>query len=402
MSNKLNIYACSGLEQQHRQDGGSFSQFSNELQAELEVNDNNPIFTTDTDGNGLWAGTDSSQSQEQEDPGFSTEDQENGLWAGTDSGQSQEQEDTGFSTENPEDGLWAGMNNQFRAEEAPDFNVVDPGDGLWAGTANQAQKETDPDFEIVDNNDNGLWAGTENQDKKEDDPGFGIVDTGNGLWAGMNNNKSKYEKPEFYLTNQELWVATQVKDDLDMSGWQTNETLRYYLGSSADGGCAEYFLYIFIPDNEVLQYTAAVNRKRPLQLKTYKYVLALFTELGYGTEAEMRNILRAGIEKTFDAPVETVLEEIRLGKREGVGIAAEVVAAIISAVVTVVLAVISGVISYCINKNAVKYTAPTYEELSSSVPEDTDILGYSRKGSNGWLWLAAGVGAVLFFLGKKK
>ena len=379
MRNKLNIYACSGLEQQHRQDGGSFSQFGNELQAELEVNDNfdNPIFTTDTDGNGLWAGTDSGQSQEQEDPGFSTED--------------------------PEDGLWAGMNNQFRAEEAPDFNVVDPGDGLWAGTANQAQKETDPDFEIVDNNDNGLWAGTENQDKKEDDPGFRVVDTGNGLWAGMNNNKSKYEKPEFYLTNQELWVATQVKEDLDMSGWQTNETLRYYLGSSADGGCAEYFLYIFIPDNEVLQYTSAVNRKRPLQLKTYKYVLALFTELGYGTEAEMRNILRAGIEKTFDAPIETVLEEIKLGKREGVGggLEAPVIAAIISAVVSIVLAVISGVISYCINKNAVKYTAPTYEELSSSVPEDTDILGYSRKGSNGWLWLAAGVGAVLFFLGKK-
>ena len=350
--NKLNIYACSGLEAQQQFQGGGNSFSTNEAGVQVKTD-----VIIDND-----------------DPGFSLTDGGNGLWSGTE--QNQVDTDTEFTQEPDNNGLWAGT-EQTQEEESTEFTQDTDGNGLWA-TGEQSREE-DPEFEIVDN--------------------------GNGLWASMNKGKyDRYENPGFYLTDQELWASTQVKEDLEMSGWQTNETLRYYLGSSKDGGCAEYFLYIFIPENEVLKYSAAVNRKRPLQLKTYKYVLALFTELGYGTESEMREIIRNGIESAFETSVEDVLDGIRTGKREAIGpvLSSTIIAAIISAVVSVVLAVVTGVIEYCKTKAAAKYTAPTYEELSSSVPEDTDILGYSGKGSNGWLWLAAGVGAVLFFLGKKK
>lgn len=140
--------------------------------------------------------------------------------------------------------------------------------------------------------------------------------------------------------------ARKVAQNIEDSGWMRNETLRKYLGTSKDGGCAEYFLYIFIPDSDLAKYNATIYKKRQGQLKTYAYVRELFVGHDYGTEAQLLDIIRNGIEKTFGSPVETVLSEIRLGKREGVGLATEAIIAIISAVVSIVLAVISGVIEY--------------------------------------------------------
>lgn len=45
-------------------------------------------------------------------------------------------------------------------------------------------------------------------------------------------------------------ASQRVAQNIENSGWMRNETLRKYLGSGKDGGCAEYFLYIFIPDRK--------------------------------------------------------------------------------------------------------------------------------------------------------
>ncbi len=194
--------------------------------------------------------------------------------------------------------------------------------------------------------------------------------------------------------------ARKVAQNIEDSGWMRNETLRKYLGTSKDGGCAEYFLYIFIPENELAKYNATIYKKRQGQLKTYAYVRELFVGHNYGTEAQLLEIIRSGIEKTFGAPVETVLYEIRVGKRQGIGLATEVIIAIISAVVSVVLAVISGVIEYAKSVNVAKYTAPTYQELEDSAPASDDITGSAKK--KGLLLAAiAGVGLMLIGTFKK-
>lgn len=187
-------------------------------------------------------------------------------------------------------------------------------------------------------------------------------------------------------------VAQRIAD----SGWERDATLRKYLGTSNDGGCAEYFLYTFIPQEELGMYNATIYKKREQQLKTFAYVRELFVGYNYGTEADMKAIIRKGIESTFGVPVGQVLMEIRTGKREIVG-DPTIIAAIISAVVTIVLAVISGIIEYCKSVKVAQYTAPTYQELEDSMPAATDITGGTKK--KGLLYAA--LAGVAYFLIKK-
>ena len=350
MSNKLDIYACSGVSPQYSRENEEFSQTGSGLQvnAEMEVRD---------------------------DP------------------------DSGFSLVDS-NGLQAGTNNQQK-EDDPGFSVVgDDSDGLQVSTDYQ-EREDDPGFRVVNNDTDGLQVGTDYQEE-EDDPGFRVVNTDpDGLRA--NTLVSERWEHNEVLVRQDLWIANEVKDSLVNSGWEENKTLRKYLSSSNNGGCAEYFLYLFIPEDLLPDYSAAVIRKRKLQKKTYDYVLSIWTDLNYGTEQELQSVIVDGIEETFEAPIDLVLEDIRTGKREGIGIATEIVVAIISAIVSIVLAVVTGVVEYCKTKAAAKYTAPSYSELQASVPESTDIIGNGKSTNNTtWLWLAAGVGALMLFLGKGK
>lgn len=194
--------------------------------------------------------------------------------------------------------------------------------------------------------------------------------------------------------------ARQVAQNIEDSGWMRNETLRKYLGTSRDGGCAEYFLYIFIPENELAKYNATIYKKRQGQLKTYAYVRELFVGHNYGTEAQLLEIIRSGIEKTFGVTVEDVLYDIRAGKSEGIGQLDPVtISAIIGAIVSIIIAVISGVIEYAKSVKVAKYTAPTYQELEDSAPASDDITGGTKK--KGLLW-AVITGAALMLIGTFK
>lgn len=193
--------------------------------------------------------------------------------------------------------------------------------------------------------------------------------------------------------------ARKVAQEIEGAGWMRNETLRKYLGTSKDGGCAEYFLYIFIPENELAKYNSTIYKKRQGQLKTYAYVRELFVGYNYGTEEQMLDIIRSGIEKTFGAPVETVLYEISIGKREGVGLAVEAIVAIITGVVNIIIAIVSGIIQYCQTVKVAKYTAPTMQEVEDSAPAATDITGGVKKKG---LFFTALVGVGLMLIGTFK
>lgn len=193
--------------------------------------------------------------------------------------------------------------------------------------------------------------------------------------------------------------ARKVAQELEDAGWMRNETLRKYLGTSKDGGGAEYFLYIFIPESELVKYNSTIYKKRQGQLKTYAYVRELFVGYNYGTEEQMLDIIRGGIEKTFGAPVEVVLDEIRLGKREGVGLAVEAIVAIITGIVSIITAIICGVIQYCQTVKVAKYTAPTMQEVEDSAPAATDITGSVKKKG---LFFTALVGVGLMLIGTFK
>lgn len=194
--------------------------------------------------------------------------------------------------------------------------------------------------------------------------------------------------------------ARKVAQNIEDSGWMRNETLRKYLGTSKDGGCAEYFLYIFIPENELAKYNATIYKKRQGQLKTYAYVRELFIGHNYGTETQLLDIIRDGIEKTFGVTVEDVLYDIRSGKSDGIGQLDPVtISAIIGAIVSIIIAVISGIIQYAQTVKVAKYTAPTMQELEDSAPAATDITGGAKKKG---LFFAALAGVGLMLIGTFK
>lgn len=196
-------------------------------------------------------------------------------------------------------------------------------------------------------------------------------------------------------------VVDSVESNIRDSGYMRNETLRKYLGTSKDGGCAEYFLYTFIPEEDLAKYNAVIYRKRAGQLKTYEYVRELFVGHNYGTEQDLVNIIRSGIETTFGMSVENVLAGIRSGDIEGIGgdpISAAI-ASIIVAIITLVTAVISGIIQYCQSVKIAKYTAPTFQELEDSAPADTD---FTKKTKRSGLLIAAAAGIGLLLIGKKR
>lgn len=200
-----------------------------------------------------------------------------------------------------------------------------------------------------------------------------------------------------------LSVSNRVVSDLENSGWRESETLRKYLGTSKDGGCAEYFLYIFIPDSEVSKYNAVIYKKRKQQIETFKYVRELFVGHNYGTEEDMINVIRSGIEATFGTSVENVLLLVRNGQYKGVGdpitLSVEAIVYIVVAIINLVTSVITGVIAYCQNVNVAKYTAPTVKELEDSTPAATDFTKNTK--NKGLLWGAI-AGAALLLVGTFK
>ena len=195
--------------------------------------------------------------------------------------------------------------------------------------------------------------------------------------------------------------ASRVAQKITSSGWERNETLRKYLGSSNDGGGAEYFLYTFIPESELGKYNAVIWKKRKQQLKTFEYVREVFVGYDYGTEEDMVQIIRDGIEDTFGMSVEHVLAGIRGEKVNSIGEPISMaLAMIITAIITLVTAVVSGIIQYCTSVKVAQYTAPTYQEIEDSTPDSTDFLDTSKKKGK-ILALVAGAGVLLFGLLKK-
>lgn len=188
--------------------------------------------------------------------------------------------------------------------------------------------------------------------------------------------------------------------DIQNSGWYRNETLRKYLGTSKDGGCAEYFLYIFIPESDLAKYNATIYRKRKGQLKTYDYVREMFVGLNYGTESDLKAIIRRGIETTFGAPVENVLAGIRGENSKGVGpvLTATAIVSIVTTVLSFVVAIVTGVLEYCKSVKVAQYTAPTYQEVEDSAPAPGDIK--NRKKGGNFLLFSALAGVALLIFGK--
>lgn len=168
-----------------------------------------------------------------------------------------------------------------------------------------------------------------------------------------------------------------------------------------------YFLYTFIPDNEVKGWPKVIQDRRKKQLEIYNYCLPVYKELN-GTEASMQRIIRSSIYNTFKLSPEAVLRRIKEGKAKdpysvnGVGDfgITEAVATIIAAVISAVVAIISSILACVGQVYAAKYTVP--EDAYMGIPEDSDFDSFKGTGNTMFLWIGAALLGLVFLANGKK
>ena len=179
--------------------------------------------------------------------------------------------------------------------------------------------------------------------------------------------------------------------------WKDNQDIAQYLNKGS-----EYFLYLYFTPEQLAKLPRAFRTKAQQQMVTYNYCKDVFVGL-YGSEDDMQDIIQAGIIGYFGETPEEVCDEIATGKREisGVGVATKVLVAIVTAVFALVQAAIIAICQCVKETNTAKYEAIKQEAIADSTPakEDFDGIDYSglkQSSSSSWLtWAAIGAGVLL-------
>ena len=160
-----------------------------------------------------------------------------------------------------------------------------------------------------------------------------------------------------------------------------------------DGGT--YFLYLYIPEKKRALLPYRIRRKIRKQQEVYDYCKKCFCpEYGgiYGSEADMQRVIRAGIMEDFKEKPESVIQAIL--NKEGIGIEPVVLAAIISAVASAIIALLGLIINYASAVAVAKYAVP--EDPESGMAEGDDFMGVHNTDWSKWL-LIGGVGLLILF-----
>lgn len=199
--------------------------------------------------------------------------------------------------------------------------------------------------------------------------------------------------------------------------WKQDKDLGEYLLKGS-----EYFLYLYLTDDQINSLPAKnakiFRNKKAKQRKTYNYCKSLFID-HYGSEEEMQDIIYSGIVNYFQATPEDVCELIVKGNfNEVLGIGTEPVMigvltvaefiTVLTACFTFIGGVIAAICSMVAQTNVAKYAALDNEVVNTSIPTDTDYQGLSGRssvlsaGTSKWLLLALVGTAAVWFAKKKK
>ena len=182
--------------------------------------------------------------------------------------------------------------------------------------------------------------------------------------------------------------------------WRDNEELTEYLTKGS-----EYFLYLFMSDEQLKRLPFAVRNKKAKQKQTYNYCKALFVDV-YGSEAEMVDVIRDGIIQYFKgATPEEICERIANGEKVSGPITwtVEGIVAIVSACLSFIAGVIAAICTAVKESNKARYAAVNQKTVEESIPNPDDWDGLSinkTKAGMSWLPLVA-IGAGLLIFGKK-
>ena len=160
-----------------------------------------------------------------------------------------------------------------------------------------------------------------------------------------------------------------------------------------------YFLYLYIPKSKYSKLPYIIRKRIAKQQEVYDYCKLCFCpEYGgiYGSEEDMKRIIRTGIIKDFKGETpENVIKDILNGK-QSVG-EAVIIAAIISAVTTLIVALLGLIINYASSVAVAKYAQP--EDPESGMATAEDLESFNPGGNTDWtkIVIFGGIGLLLLY-----
>lgn len=189
--------------------------------------------------------------------------------------------------------------------------------------------------------------------------------------------------------------------------WMKDKRISEYLLKAGT-----YFLYTYLTPDQLSKLPGVFKIKKKKQLTTYNYCKQVFVDV-YGSEDEMRDIIYSGIVKQFGETPDKLCEGFVSGKKpDGIGFVflglagAEAVKALIeilTLVATVLGTLITAICSCIAQTNIARYGAIDKSIVNSSVPnpEDFDEIDPENPTKKiSWLPFAA-IGAGLLLLLRK-
>lgn len=157
--------------------------------------------------------------------------------------------------------------------------------------------------------------------------------------------------------------------------WRNDPNIGNYLLNSG-----EYFLYTYLTEDQLKKLPAIFRYKKNRQNRIYNYCVAYFVGI-YGSEAEMRSVIRAGIIREFECTPEEACKTIELSGKEpekvgeivtDITITTAVLIKIITICAAVVVAIVAAICDCVYKSNTEKYAAMSKQIIGEGNPEAGD------------------------------
>lgn len=224
------------------------------------------------------------------------------------------------------------------------------------------------------------------------------------------------DRNKVFLSKEEQDKITSIleKSSKQISGigaadeeWRNNKDLAKYLDNAS-----EYFLYTYFTKEQLDKLPPIFQTKARVQNDTYNYCKAMYVGV-YGSEECMQNVIRAGIMSYFKATPEEVCGRLSNVKPKGVGVVAEATAAavgwgvkeiiaLVTVILTTIASIIASILSCVAQVKVAKYQAVDTQTAQAATPNGDDFDGVeflSNGNSKTLLYLSAA--AVLYLIFKK-
>lgn len=183
------------------------------------------------------------------------------------------------------------------------------------------------------------------------------------------------------LTKAQQSRGQEVLQEASVSGigannknWEEDVNISDYLLNASD-----YFLYLFLTDEQVKNLSYAIKVKRRTQYSIYNFCKAVFTKL-YGSEDAMLNIIRTGIiQESGDTPENLCAQLCEIeAENKSIGFVwteAAVIALISGIIAFLGLAVecIKAVLNYSQRVKEARYEALNDEIIAGGAPSTDDL-----------------------------